>query len=127
MMMMSSFCLSSSNAPFPLFSRTLDRIRTAQYETNDTHFLHELPISALHELLFTKNSTIKTSFTAILFCLHSRLNRKFTVTKGLSKNRELLSWSLSFLTVKSLTSTALNVLDDVFIFKFAFAVLCYSA
>jgi len=48
-------CLSSSNAPFPLFSRTLDRIRTAQYETNDTHFLHELPISAPHEKLNDKN------------------------------------------------------------------------
>jgi len=45
----SSFCLSSSNAPFPLLSRMLDQIRTARYETNDTHFLHELPISAPHE------------------------------------------------------------------------------
>ena len=25
----------------------------------------------------------------------SQLNRKFTVTKGLSKNRELLSWSIN--------------------------------
>ena len=37
-----------------------------------------------------------TAYALILFCLHSRLNRKFTVTKGLSKNRELLSWSITY-------------------------------
>ena len=40
-------------------------------------------------------TSISSSFTAILFCLYSQLNRKFTATKGLSKNRELLSWSIT--------------------------------
>ena len=39
-------------------------------------------------------TSISSSFTAILFCLYSQLNRKFTATKGLSKNRELLSRSI---------------------------------
>ena len=30
-------------------------------------------------------SSISSNFTAILFCLHSQLNRKFTVTNGLLK------------------------------------------
>ena len=42
----------------------------------------------------SSTSSISSSFTAILFCLHSQLNRKFTA-KGLSKNRELLSWSVA--------------------------------
>ena len=33
----------------------------------------------------SSTSSISSSFTAILFCLHLQLNRKFTVTKGLSK------------------------------------------
>ena len=41
----------------------------------------------------SSTSSISSSFTVIL---HSQLNRKFTVTKGLSKNRELLSWSIVF-------------------------------
>jgi len=44
----------------------------------------------------SSTSSISSSFTAIPFCLHSQLNRKFTVTKCLSKNRELLSWCIAF-------------------------------
>ena len=46
-----------------------------------------MSIVQIYGCLNAKNATINAGFTAIPVCLQGRLNRKFTVTKDLSKNR----------------------------------------
>ena len=77
---------------------TSDRTQSSRCETNGTRSL------PTHQLWFiAKNWTINASFTAMPVCLRGRMNRKFTVAKGLSKNRIHFPGLVSFFTQRNVT------------------------